>query len=226
MVSLDQQILLLLNGSHSLFLDGIMMTLTSAYVWVPLYLSLLFLVVKNNENIPQVMLTVGCALICVAVTAGVTNLLVKPLIARPRPCMDSEIKYLVDVVNGIRLTDYSFFSAHAANTFGIAMFFSLLVRNLSLVVTLLAWSMLNCYTRIYLGYHYPSDIFCGMLFGIMVGTFIYLLYIKCYFLFSQKFNYVSTQYTSTGYSVNNIDVTICVFIFTLIFSAIKSVVIC
>ena len=226
MISLDLQLFFVFNGSHSLFLDGLMVTLTSAYVWVPLYLALLFLVIKNNENLSQVMLTVGCAMICIALTAGITNLLVKPLVARPRPCMDSEIKYLVDVVNGMRLSDYSFFSAHAANTFGLTTFFSLLVRNRTFVITLISWSLLNCYTRVYLGYHYPSDIFCGLLFGALVGALVYVFYFKLFFLFSKEFNYVSTQYTSTGYSVNNIDVIVCVYVLTLIFAAIRSVVIC
>jgi len=222
-MSIDQQLLLWFNGGHTLFLDGLMTTLTSGLVWIPLYISLLYLVFNNHEKASQFMLTIGCVLACVIITAGITNLLVKPLVGRPRPCSDIEIKYLVDVVNGVRLNDYSFFSAHAANTLGLAVFMVLLVRNTSFTLMMIAWSLINCYTRLYLGYHYPSDILCGLLFGGVVGFLVYIFYFKTFFLFNPDLNYVSSHYTSTGYSVSDVNVTIAVFSFTLVFAAIRAV---
>ena len=46
----DQELLLALNGSDSQFMDGLMMNLTSGLTWIPLYIALLYLVIKNSET--------------------------------------------------------------------------------------------------------------------------------------------------------------------------------
>ena len=79
--TIDQQLLFWMNGSDSLFTDGVMTTLTAGTTWIPLYIALFYLVLKNNETMAQVLLTVGCAAACVLVTAGITNLVIKPLVA-------------------------------------------------------------------------------------------------------------------------------------------------
>jgi len=225
-VGIDQQLLLLLNGSDSLFLDGLMVTLTSGFTWIPLYIAVVWLIIKNNETMPLVMLAIGAGLCCVAVTAGITNLIVKPIIARPRPCNDMTIKYLVDVVYRLSQKDFSFFSAHAANTSGLAVFLILLIRNKILSVFLVVWSLLNCYTRLYLGLHYPADILCGMLFGCFVGFGIYCIYLKLFQKYSANANYVSTQYTSTGYSISDIDVVVGVMVLTFLYALARAFIIC
>ena len=40
-------------------------------------------------------------------------------------------------------------------------------------ICLLVWAVLVCYSRIYLGKHYPGDILCGALFGLLVGWFVW-----------------------------------------------------
>ena len=223
--TIDQQILFWLNGSDSLFTDGVMTTLTAGTTWIPLYIALFYLVLKNNETMAQVLLTVGCAAACVLVTAGITNLIVKPLVARPRPCDDPLIKYAVDVVSGISAGNYSFFSAHAANTSALVMFLSLLIRNRLFIVAMIIWSALNCYTRLYLGVHYPSDILCGLLFGCLMGFIGYVVYLKIYLKISPQFHYVSSHYSSTGYALNDIDVVVCVMVLTVLYAIIRALII-
>jgi hypothetical protein len=65
LIALDKELLLLLNGSHSLFLDGLVKTLTTAATWIPLYLALFYLVLKNNDTAQKVLLIVACAGACV-----------------------------------------------------------------------------------------------------------------------------------------------------------------
>ena len=98
--------------------------------------------------------------------------------ARWRPTHDPQIGILVDVVNGYRGGNYGFFSAHAANTFSLAVFFSLLTRNRILSYFLISWSLVNCWTRMYLGVHYPGDILVGLLWGGLVGYGVYRLYLR------------------------------------------------
>lgn len=219
---IDQQLLFWLNGSDSLFIDGVISTLTAGTTWIPLYIALFYLILKNNETMAQVLLTVGCAAACVLITAGITNLVVKPLVARPRPCDDPLIKYAVDVVSGVSAGNYSFFSAHAANTSALVMFLALLIRNKLFIVAMIIWSAINCYTRLYLGVHYPSDILCGLLFGSAMGFIAYMIYLKIYLKISPQFHYVSSHYSSTGYALIDIDTVVCVMVMTVLYAMIRA----
>ncbi|MDO9596071.1 MAG: phosphatase PAP2 family protein, partial [Lutibacter sp.] len=73
---------------------------------------------------------------------------------------------------------YGYFSAHAANTMALAVFFGLLLRNkLSYLFPILViWAILVSYSRIYLGVHFPLDILTGMLIGLIYGTLFYALF--------------------------------------------------
>lgn len=224
-LAFDRDLLLAMNGSDSLFLDRWMMLLTCGFTWIPLYIALLYVVIKNNETMTQILLIIGCSCLCVVLADGVTDFIVKPLVGRWRPSNDPIIKYAVQVVDGMRGGDYGFFSAHAANTFSIALFFCLLVRSRILSVSLIIWSLVNCYTRIYLGLHYPLDILCGLLWGAAVGVFAYYVYCKVYNRISPVNNYVSTQYTSTGYSLGDVDIVELVLVSIFIVTAIAAVVV-
>ena len=101
-IALDKQWLLALNGSQSLFLDSLMKTLTTATTWIPLYVALIYLVIKNSNDARKVVLTIGCALLCVFLAGSLDDMVVKPLVARWRPARDPEIGILVDIVNGYR----------------------------------------------------------------------------------------------------------------------------
>ena len=138
--NVDRAALLAVNGSDSLFLDSVVHVLTTAITWLPLYLSLFYLVVKNHNSLQRIGLIVGCAGLCILFAGAVDDLIVKPLVGRWRPTHDPVIGTLVDVVNGYRGGKYGFFSAHACNTFSIAIFFCWLVRSCIWVSTFLATS--------------------------------------------------------------------------------------
>ncbi len=209
---IDRSILSVFNDNHSLFFDTLMVTLTSGVTWVPLYVALLYLVIKNNETMEQIVMVMIACTLCFTITEVVTEVIVKPLIARPRPGSDPQLIDIVHVVNERRGYDYSFFSAHASNTFGISMFFCLLVRNKVLSSLLITWALVNCYTRLYLAMHYPIDIVVGIVFGSIVGVLVYIVY----WLVSKKKgngqHYISSQYTATGYNVGDVDVVASVLI--------------
>lgn len=220
----DRNLLFLLNGSNSLFVDNWMVALTCGFTWIALYFALLYLVVKNNENMKQIFLTIGCALLCVALADVMADVVMKPLVERWRPSTDPMIKYSVRVVGGMRGSDYGFFSAHAANTFALALFFCFLVRSKILSVSLVLWSLVNCYTRIYLGLHYPLDVLCGLLWGAAVACGVYYLYYRIYSRIAPANNYISTQYTSTGYSLDDVDVVELVLTATLLCTVLYAIV--
>ena len=173
---MDKELLLWFNGSDSLFLDYLVTTLTNARTWIPLYVALFYVVLKSNDTVTKILLILASAGLCVFFAGTIDDTLVKPLVARWRPGHDPEIGMLVDTVDGYRGGKYGFFSAHASNTFSIALFFSLLMRQRLLTVFLVTWSLVNCWTRLYLGVHYPGDISVGLLWGSLVGYGVYRLY--------------------------------------------------
>jgi len=222
----DRELLLWLNGSDSLFLDNLMLVLTSGLTWIPLYVSLLYLVVKNSETMNQIFLVVGCSLLCILLSDGITDFVVKPLVMRLRPSNDPLLKYAVTTVNDVRGTGFSFFSAHAANTFSIALFLSMVVKSRMLTITLVLWSLVNCYTRLYLGLHYPSDVLVGLLWGATVGLLAYTVYTRIYAKIAPKINYISDQFTPTGYDKNDLDVVMSVVSLTLVYAIFRTIPIC
>lgn len=221
---MDMQVLSIFNGSDNIMLDQMVQILTSGLTWIPLYVMLFFVVMRNNETMGQIALVVGSAVFCVLFADGLVDGIIKQLAERWRPSNDPTFKYMVQVVDDIRLKGYSFCSAHAANTMSLAVFFSLLIRSKLLTITLVIWSLINCWTRLYLGVHYPSDILCGMIIGIIVGILVYLLYYKIYLRISPKINYISNQYTSTGYDHDDIDKAMVILMLTLVYVVTRSVV--
>lgn len=215
LIDFDQHVLTFFNGSDSMFWDQLTLSLTWAYTWVPLYIILFFMVVKNNETMLQIGLVVGCALLGVLLSGGIDAALVKPLVGRLRPCNDPVLKYTVEVVDNYRESDFSFFSAHAANTMSLAVFLAWLVRDRLLSLTMVFWSLLNGWTRLYLGQHFPLDVVVGWLWGAAAGCVAYFVFYKLYFKVSPRLNYISSQYTTTGYSGADIDVVMLVFVVTI-----------
>lgn len=222
LITLDQELLTWFNGSDSLFLDNLVLSLTSGITWIPLYVSLFILVMKNNETMAQIALILCCSALCIVLSDGVADGIVKPLVGRFRPSNDPILKYTIDVASHYRGTGFSFFSAHAANTMSIAVFFAFLVRSRILTLSLLAWSLLNGWTRLYLGVHYPGDVICGFLWGALSGGIAYWLFYKAYLKISPNLNYISTQYTHSGYSKGDVDLVISVIVLTLCIAVIWS----
>lgn len=222
LIQLDKQWLLTLNGSDSLFIDSLATVLTTASTWIPLYVALFYMVIRNNENVRQVMLVVAGALLCVVLAGTVDDSLVKPMVARWRPSHDPQIGILVDVVNDYRGGKYGFFSAHAANTFSLAIYFSLIVRDHLFTVAMVCWSLINCWTRMYLGVHFPVDIICGLLWGGFVGCLLAYAYSRMRRWLGWKLNFISTQYTSTGYLLSDIHVVLCVLSLTMAYVLVRT----
>lgn len=221
-IELDKQWLLAVNGSDSLFLDSLVKTLTTATTWIPLYVALLYVVVKNSDSLKKIILILGAALLCVFLAGSFDDMFIKPLVARWRPARDPDIGISVDIVNGYRGGRFGFFSAHASNTFSLAVFFFWLVRSRLLSIALAIWSLVNCWTRMYLGVHYPGDILIGLLWGAIVGTGVWLLYNRISRQVMAPANYVSSQYSKTGFLHSHADIPVCILAFTLVYALIKA----
>ena len=97
---------------------------------------------------------------------------------RLRPCYDEEISFLVRLVKPTCGGRFSFFSGHASNSFALAVFFGTILKSYSrlLPYILLIIAALIAYSRVYIGVHFPLDIFCGTLFGSFVGYVFHKLW--------------------------------------------------
>ena len=219
--SVDIDIMNLIGGNHSLFADSFMSVLTSPYTWIPFYLALFVMVIKNNETTRHIAFILSMVFVGLLFSGILDDILIKPNFARLRPFADPTAAAQLSLVPGVNDSGYSFFSAHAANTMAVATFISFMVRSRLCTMVMMVWSLVNGYSRIYLCAHYPSDVFVGLVWGAIMGLLVYILYRKIARKILPVYNYVSSEYTSTGYSFGDIDMVVSVFVFTLIYAVIR-----
>ena len=170
---IDQSLFLALNGWHSAFFDSLFWWMSNRYIWIPLYLFMIYLIVRKYKK--QSWIIILSAIIVITLTDQISVHLFKNVFMRYRPSHNLELQGFVHLVNGYAGGLYGFVSSHAANTFGIAVFTPLLLKNRWYWIFILLWAALVSYSRIYLGVHYPADIFGGMLLGSFLAIAIYFL---------------------------------------------------
>ncbi|MBP3829167.1 MAG: phosphatase PAP2 family protein [Bacteroidaceae bacterium] len=173
-IRFDQQLLLLLNGSDSVWLDQFFVFVTRTTTWLPL-LALLVYVLFKNRPWREALLVLVCLGLVILVCDQFASSFCKPFFQRYRPSHEPALSGLVDLVEGRRGGLYGFISSHAANTFGVFAYLGLYFRRWLITSALLFWACLSSYSRIYLGFHYPGDIIVGALFGLLMGYLIYRL---------------------------------------------------
>ena len=192
LLPLERDLFFALNGSDSVILDNIMWTLSGRFVWIPLFLFIIFILFYRTP--PKVGILVSIFLILVFVASDqVSSSLFKPLFERFRPSHHPDFMDNVDIINGYRGGRFGFISGHATNSFGLAVFLSLIFKYRWFTLISLFWATLNSYTRIYLGVHFISDIIGGIIIGTLLAFILYfaLLVVKRYVLKST--NYINEQ---------------------------------
>ncbi len=179
--SLDRAIVLTVNGWHAPWLDELMWWLSARITWVPLYLFLLFLAYRavGLKKAFFFLLFVGGTIV---IADAISVYLIKETIQRYRP---SHHALLTDKLHFYKLTateyykggQYGFVSSHATNFFVIATAFCLVFRKSYPKITYALYfiAALVCFSRIYLGVHYLSDVIGGALLGSLLTWGVYML---------------------------------------------------
>ena len=171
----DRLATLSVNGSESLFWDGVAGLYTSFIVWIPLALTAIFLILRNI-NTKRLLLVLFLVALTVLLCDQLSSSVFKPLFQRLRPTHDPSFLDMIDTVNGYRGGLYGFFSGHAANSFGLAALFMWLVRDRWFSLSVGLWAIANSLIRTYLGVHFMGDILAGAIVGSIIGSLTYCIY--------------------------------------------------
>ena len=184
LIHMDTELLLAINGWHAPWADTVMWIISAKETWIPLYALMVGLLiwryrepaptsVKWLQRMPACVVMIVMIAMAVGLADFIASGILKDLVARPRPTRVPELEGVLHLVNGYRSGQYGFVSSHAANTMAVALLFSLIWRKKITTCGLMLWVAANCYSRMYLGVHYPLDILGGLMVGILVAVGAY-----------------------------------------------------
>lgn len=171
----DRNLLLKINSMHDPLLDDVMWFFSNSWPTVVIVLAVAYSFYRKYNAKKAAEFIIGCAIVFAC--ADFTSNTIKHSVERYRPTHNLEIKDRIHTVNDYRGGKFTFFSGHAANTFGIITFIFLCINWLQLKykALLFIYPLIVIYSRMYLGVHYPSDVITGMLVGIFYGWLVYLI---------------------------------------------------
>lgn len=186
LIHIDTEILLAINAFHAPWADTLMWIISAKTTWIPLYLLLIVLLVyryrqpapttvKWLQKVPACVVMILTIVAAVGLADFIASGILKDWVARPRPSRVPELEGVLHLVNGYKSGRYGFVSSHAANTMACGLLFSLIWRKKITTISLMLWVAANCYSRMYLGVHYPLDILGGLIVGALVASGAYVL---------------------------------------------------
>lgn len=181
---IDNQLLLACNYDGGFVIDQFWFAFSSFRTWIPLMIVLgleLFLACDGSWR--KRLLFLVCLVLMLTLLDQLSSGVIKHFVARPRPSHDPAICGLLHYVNGYHGGRYGFVSGHATNIAGLATWLCLIFRRPLTRLAFGVFAVMLCYSRMYLGVHYPSDILCGALLGFTIAYLLFRL-MRRWFTFS------------------------------------------
>ncbi len=171
---IDTQWFLWINSHHTTALDWTMWTLSQHWSWAVVIVLAFVLLTLRQEPRRWWLVAIGVVLCFLLADQG--SVLIKDTVCRLRPCHALEDVRMFRTHCG---GQYGFVSSHAANAFAVALFFVLkywkrLKRQWPLLL-LIVWALATSYSRAYLGKHYPGDLVCGAILGVVAGLLVWMI---------------------------------------------------
>ena len=212
LTDIDTDALLAINGLHDIFQDAFWMMVSAKWSSLLIVLGLVWILLHKNRR--HALLLIAMLVLAFAVADQVSSGLIKHLVERLRPTHEPSLEGMVHTVNNYRGGMYGFVSSHAANSFAALTLMVLIFRHRLVIISLVIWAMLQCYSRVYLGVHYPGDILGGIVVGLTVGWLVWLLMRWL----SKRLNITEATYTASDAVV--ITFSVGLTIFTLVLAAV------
>lgn len=176
--AMDTMVFLAVNSHHNAYFDSVMWLVSGKLIWVPMYVSLFFVLLKNYSYkvVFAILLAIG---VVILFTDSFTAQVIRPWVCRLRPSnLDNPMSSMVHIVDGYRGGAYGFPSNHASNTWGLAFFITFLFRRYKLTFFFFLWALLVCYSRMYLGVHYFGDLLIGGLLALAGASTVFYVFRK------------------------------------------------
>jgi len=168
-IKYDMQLFEFINsGLSNPVFDFILTPARNKYIWIPFYIFILAFVGFNyKENKLYFYLFAAMMITC---SDQLSSNLIKNTVKRVRPCNEIQLEQVV--IERVHCSSgYSFASSHATNHFAVASFLFITLSRYLFIFSwpILLWAGLIAFAQIYVGVHYPIDILCGTILGIIVG---------------------------------------------------------
>lgn len=177
-IDVDTNVFLFINRMHNTFFDYFMSAYSGKWEWIPMYAAILYVMMRNFSWKVTLMCIIAVAL-TITFADQVCATVMRPFFERMRPSnLNNPLSEMVHIVNDHRGGRYGFPSCHAANTFGLAFFVFFLFRQKWLTCYMMTWAFLTCYSRVYLGVHYPGDLLVGTIVGLVGAYLVYRIFMK------------------------------------------------
>ena len=184
-LSFDERLFLWLNFDGGAAMDWVMSAISGAWLWIPLYLFIVWAVLRKYG-----WKSLLAFIVCLALAMGLSDMfcgifkhtgLLKGLLpdfpVRHRPMFDINVRELAHVVS-YRHGPYGTVSAHAATNAAMALLSALAIRRKWYNIAIIVITLIISYSRIYLACHFPQDIVLGLTVGAISGWLMYLLWRK------------------------------------------------
>ena len=176
-VEYDHKLFLWLNNLGNESFDWFWMLMTNKLFNFFVYsIALIYLLKKTDIKSLISMILFLSILILIS---DQTSNLFKNFFERLRPCYDEQISSYMRLVKDSCGGLYSFFSAHASNSFSLASFFFFVYYKIiqRKIILFFVLAFLVSYSRVYIGVHYPLDIITGSVFGFVSGFILFKFWI-------------------------------------------------
>ncbi|MBT6081732.1 MAG: phosphatase PAP2 family protein [Polaribacter sp.] len=171
-IQIDQNLLIYLNNLGSTKWDSLWLFITNQFFWSPLFILIFYLTIKSYGWKTGGFLILSM-IVLVAFSDQFTNF-IKNTVQRSRPNNNEEIKHLLRVL--INPQSYSFMSGHATTSTFFSVYVLLLLKdNYKYIYLILFFPLVFSYSRLYLGVHFPIDIFVGILIGVTFANLYFIL---------------------------------------------------
>jgi membrane-associated phospholipid phosphatase len=154
--------------------DLILVFFRNKTVWLPLYLFLISFFIFNFKK--KGILVILFAFAGTGIADYTSSSLIKPAVERIRPC--NNIQENPDLIKRVNCgSGYSFPSSHATNHFSLGVFFYFIFLRIyrRYAFLFLIWAAIIAFAQVYVGVHYPIDVFAGAILGSVIGYLFYRL---------------------------------------------------